>query len=115
MYLRIPTLDREYQEAALETRRYPIQYSTTEERILDADLQLPEGYRAKWLPEPIEIKNPYLEYRAEYKERDGHVEFHETFRRLQRVVPVADYAVYRDALRAISEFSKKEIFLTEKG
>lgn len=115
MYLRIPTLDREYREAALETRRYPIQYSSTEERILDADLRLPQGYSAKWLPEPLEITSPYLEYRAEYKERRGHVEFHETYRRLQRIVPAADYAAYRDALRSISEFSKKEIFLTEKG
>jgi transglutaminase-like putative cysteine protease len=114
MYLTMPTLEKSYQEVALETRKYPIQYMTTEERILEIDLTMPAGFKAKWLPPALEINNPYIAYSAKYEERDGHVVFHESFQRLQRIVPVKDYAVYRDALRSISDFSQKEIFLTEK-
>jgi transglutaminase-like putative cysteine protease len=112
MYLRMPTLERDYAEAALETRTYPIQYMTTEERILEIELALPPGFHAKWLPPPLAISNAYLEYQAGYEERDGKIVFREDFRRLQRIVPTADYPAYRDALRAIAEFSKKEIFVT---
>jgi transglutaminase-like putative cysteine protease len=115
MYLRMPTLERDYPEVALETRHYPIQYMTTEERVLDIDLAMPSGFRAKWLPPPLDVSNPYVDYHAKYEERDGHVQFHETFRRLKRIVPMADYPQYRDALRSIAAFSKEEIFLTEKG
>jgi len=76
---------------------------------------MPQGFHAKWLPPPLDVSNPYIEYHSKYEEGDGHVQFHETFRRLQRIVPVADYPQYRDALRAIAAFSKEEIFLTEKG
>ncbi|HUW61434.1 MAG TPA: DUF3857 domain-containing protein [Candidatus Bathyarchaeia archaeon] len=115
MYLTMPTLERDYGEVSLESRKYPIQYMTTEERILEIDLTMPKGFKAKWLPPALEIKNPYLDYSAKYDERDGHVVFRESFQRLERIVPVKDYAGYRDALRSISAFSKKEIFLTEKG
>jgi len=115
MYLRMPTLEREYPEVSLETRQYPVQYMTTEERILEINLTLPKGFRSKWLPPPLEIKNAYVEYKGQYEEEAGHVRLHEEFRRLQRIVPVADYGIYRDALRSIATFSKQEIFLTQEG
>lgn len=115
MYLRVPTLDRDYPEAALETRRYPIAYDTTEQRVLEVDMTLPKGFRAKWLPQALEIKNPYLEYSAAYEEREGHIVFREVFRRLQRLVPAEAYGAYRDALRGIAAFAKQEMYLTEKG
>ena len=115
MYMKMPTLERDYGEVALETRQYPIQYLTTEERVLEMDLTLPPGFRAKWLPPRMLIQNDYLEFEASYEEQDGKILFRETFRRLKRVIPAKDYSQYRDALRAIAEFSKKEIFVMEEG
>jgi len=115
MYLRLPTLDQDYGEVALESRRYPIVYYTTEEQILEIDLALPRGFRAKWMPPPLEIRTPYVEYDGRYEKADGKILFRQTFRRLERVVPVEEYPAYRDALRAIAEFSKKEIFVMEES
>lgn len=114
MYLRMPTLERTYPEIGLAERTFAINYMTTEERILEIDLALPPTFTTKWLPPPLEISNKYLDYRASYEERDGHVVLNEVFRRLERVVPAEDYAAYRDALQAITHFSQQEIFLTEK-
>ncbi len=115
MYLRMPTLERTFPEVALESRRFPIQYMTTEERNLTLNLKLPEGYRLKWAPPPLRFTTPYLEYEAVYEETDSGVWLREVFRRLQRIVPVEAYPEYRDALRAIAAFSAKEIFVTEEG
>jgi uncharacterized protein DUF3857/transglutaminase superfamily protein len=115
MYMRVPTLERDYPEVALDTRRFPIQYMTTEERLLAIDIHLPKNFRAKWLPPPLKISSAYLEYDGAYKEADGIIRFHQTFRRLKRKIPAEDYPAYRDALRAIAAFSKKEIFVTEEG
>ncbi len=115
MYFSVPTLERDFPEVALETRQYPIQYMTTEERVLDIDIALPPGLVPKWLPPPLDISNPYVSCSARYEARDKAIHYQETFRRLQRVVPVADYPAYRDALRAIAAFSKQEVFLTKKG
>jgi len=115
MYLKLPTLEREFPEVALERRRHPIQYHTTEERLLEIDLALPTGFRPKWLPPPLKIANPYVEYEAHYEAAEGQVGFRAAYRRLKRIVPVEDYPAYRDALRAIAAFTKQEIFLTEEG
>lgn len=114
LYLRVPTLERDYPEAALEMRMYPVQYATAEERILRVRMAVPGGFRLKWAPPPLELASPYLEYRAAYREEPGAVVLEETFRRLKRIVPVEDYPQFRDHLRAISAFTKKEIFLTEE-
>ncbi|MBN2309188.1 MAG: transglutaminase domain-containing protein, partial [Candidatus Hydrogenedentes bacterium] len=113
MYLRVPTLERTFTEAALETRRFPIQYYSTEERILEIDIHLPDGFQPEWMPEPLDIVSPYLEYHAAYEPGDGVIRLRETFRRLQRIVPVEDYPAYRDHLRAIAAFTKKEVFVTQ--
>jgi hypothetical protein len=115
MYLQMPTLERTYPEVALESRRYPIQYMTTEERNLTINLKLPEGFRLKWAPPALRFSTPHLEYEAVYKETDGVITLTESFKRLGRIVPAEAYPEYRDALRAIAAFSAKEIFVTEEG
>lgn len=115
MYLRMPTLERSYPEVALESRRFPIQYMTTEARTLTINLKLPPGFRLKWAPPPLRVSTPYLEYEAVYVETESAVTFTEVFRRLERIIPVEAYPEYRDALRAIASFSSKEIFVTEEG
>ena len=114
LYMRVPTLERDYPEVALEARRFPIQYMTTQQKMLEADIALPKGYAVKWTPEPLEITTPYLEYRGEYRLEKGALRLRERFRRLKRIVPVEDYPAYRDALRAIAAFSKKEIFFRQE-
>jgi hypothetical protein len=63
----------------------------------------------------LAISSPYLEYHAAYEPGEGGIRLEQTFRRLQRVVPVEDYPQYRDDLRAIAAFTKKEIFVSEEG
>ena len=115
MYLRMPTLEQTFPEAALETRQFPVQYTTTEQRRLVIDLKLPEGFRAKWTPPPLDISSPYLEYHAAYEPGEGGIRLEQTFRQLKRIVPVEDYPQYRDDLRAIAAFTKKEIFVSDEG
>jgi hypothetical protein len=115
IYLRMPTLERDYPEVALETRRFPIHYMTTEERVLEIELALPRGYRPKWVPPPLVYSSPSLEYRAAYEVQGRTVRYREEFRRLQRVIPVEDYVPYRDALRGLAAFSQQEIFLNKEG
>ncbi|HNR34621.1 MAG TPA: DUF3857 domain-containing protein [Candidatus Hydrogenedentes bacterium] len=114
LYLRMPTLERDFPEAALEKRRYPIQYMTTEERVLEIALAMPAGFHVRWMPPPLDLSSPYLEYHAKYEEQEGRVLLNESFRRLDRIVPPADYPAYRDALRKIAAFGKQEIFLSAK-
>jgi transglutaminase-like putative cysteine protease len=116
IYFKVPTLERDYPEAALDERTFPVQYMTTEERLLNIGIRLPDGYRLKWAPEPLTGKTPYLEYRLEYRydKKTRALKLHEEFRRLQRVIPVADYPAYRDALRKIALFSQQEVFITRE-
>ena len=114
MYMRVPTLERQYPEAALDERRFPVQYMSSQEMVLEIDIAFPKGFAVQWTPEPIEIASPYLEFSAAYTQEKGLLKLRERFRRLKQVIPPEDYPAYRDALRAIAAFSKKEVFFTVK-
>jgi hypothetical protein len=34
------------------------------------NFNIPEGYELYYLPEPVEIKNPYFEYHSSYQKRE---------------------------------------------
>jgi transglutaminase-like putative cysteine protease len=111
LYFTIPTLERDYPEVSLESRSFPIQYLTTEERVLEVDVTLPAGWKTEWTPEPLEFATPYLAFTARYTQQGDVLQYRESFQRLQRIIPVDAYEEYRDALRQIAAFSKQEVFL----
>ena len=41
LHMRVPTLERQYPEAALEERRFAVQYMSTQEKVLEIDIAYP--------------------------------------------------------------------------
>ena len=52
-----------------ETRRYPIEHHSNFYGKNEVHFNIPEGYELYYLPEPVEIKNPYFEYRSSYQKK----------------------------------------------
>ena len=52
-----------------EERRYPIEHHSNSYGKNEVHFNIPEGYELYYLPEPVEIKNPYFEYRSSYQKK----------------------------------------------
>ncbi|MFH1006672.1 MAG: DUF3857 and transglutaminase domain-containing protein [Candidatus Latescibacterota bacterium] len=107
----IPGAKMDFSETTLPTRKYDIVYDTSFEMIHDVTITVPETYRVKYLPPEIGLETPYATYSASFTaEDDTTIIFHDTFRRTERIVPVADYAAYQTFLQKVSKYSREQLF-----
>ncbi len=110
LVFKIPGLDYSFPEAAQEQRKYDIDYKTSEEKRNKLTVNIPEGYRLKYLPSPLKLGSKYVTYEASCRQEGNTVVFEDNYRQLTRFVSVADYAAHRELLRKIARYSKEHIF-----
>ena len=110
LILRIPGLNYSFPEIALEKRNYDLDYKTSEGMKHLLTLNVPKGYKVKYLPPKMEVSSKYLAYEASCKVEGTTITFEDSYRRLTRFVPVSDYASHREMLQKIARFSREHIF-----
>ncbi|MBF0500557.1 MAG: DUF3857 domain-containing protein [Candidatus Riflebacteria bacterium] len=113
MIFEIPFFRMRFAEVSLAKRTYDIVYTTSSQRIDDITIKLPHGFRVKFIPEPLKIKTPYIDFESKYTQSGNDVK---VFRKLSlpvRIVPVKDYEKHKEALERISRFTEERIFLEE--
>jgi len=109
--LDVPALGYRYPEIALTDRNYGIKLDMTYQRTHDVTFELPEGYRAEFIPEKIDLSNDYLEYHASY-ERDGSkIIFKDKYWVKKLRIPVSDYEIYKADAEKVLAYLKEKIFL----
>ena len=59
-----------------QERRHPVLYKSKSYLKNEVSFNIPEGYYVYYLPEPVEIKSPYFEYRSSYR-REGEEIFYQ--------------------------------------
>lgn len=106
----LPARERSFREAALESRQYPVVYTTTEAWDRHVSVALPQEWKAVELPEPINFETPHLHYREQFKKTDNGLQIHLAFERRVRRIPTEAYAAYRDALRKIETWSRRPLY-----
>lgn len=114
LIFRIPGLSYSFPEAALERRKYDIDYKTSHQAKHRVTVNIPEGYTVKYMPPDIELSTKYITYKASCKEQDGTIIFEDNLRQMTRFVPVADYPAHRQTLRKIARHAKEHIFFQKK-
>jgi hypothetical protein len=108
-----------FPETALGERIHPIQYHSVELQIDEGELILPAGWHVRSLPEPLTIKNEWLEFHGSFtaggNQSSGEPEvvtFRTEFRRTGTDVPVSEYARFKADTEKIKKFGEERIFLT---
>ncbi len=111
--LELPDLKNRYRfpEITVKDRHYDIVYRTSYKVSHDFYIEF-EKLKLKYLPDSIDIKNKHFSYVAYFKS-DGakSIEFHDVFRRWDRIVPLEDYETYKkDLLKLLKHMRKPVIF-----
>ncbi|HDS09996.1 MAG TPA: transglutaminase domain-containing protein [Firmicutes bacterium] len=105
----------EFPEIAGSTRRYPIEYNTSQRTDNKVELIIPENFSVRYLPPKFSYKDDYVEYNAEFKVEGKKILYSDTFKRFKRIIPAKDYKKYREVLLRIQEYSADTIILQKTG
>jgi hypothetical protein len=108
-FLRLPMLRRVLGDVvagdlrdttALETRKYPLRLRSTRRLEISETLRLPAGWKARDLPEAVTMDGPAAALKFTLQQSGGAIEYTLVLDVKQRTIPVADYANYREVVRA---------------
>ena len=97
-----------------EKRRYPILYSSRSYSKDEVEFNIPEGYDVYYLPEPVEIENPYFEYRSSYRKKERKVLYQVEFIEKAVKIPAEEYVYYQKFCQMIGKRSERYILFKEK-
>jgi hypothetical protein len=111
----VPEIWKGCSATGTKERRYPIVVWNNSFRKDEVEFNIPEGYEVYYLPEPIEIKNRYFEFRSNYR-REGERIFYrgEFIRNAIRITP-EDYPVYKKLCEGVEKSFKKDVLFRKKN
>jgi hypothetical protein len=109
--LRVPGLEYEFPEVALQERKYDIHYASVSQITHHVVLNLPDSYTVRFVPAAACFESPYCSYEAKYTVDGSKIVFEDKFIRGKRIVPVADYAAHKGVLQKIASYSRQRVFL----
>ena len=95
-------------------RRYPIVVWNNSYSNDEVEFNVPEGYEVYHLPEPIEIKNQYFEFRSSYRQEGDKIFYRgELIRKALRITP-EEYPAYHESCQAMEKSFKREVLFKTK-
>ncbi len=114
MIFKIPGFSRSFSSVSLPERKYDLHFDSSDCQRRRTIIDLPPGFKIKYLPRKIEIKNKYISYYASYISFENQIYFEDELKFIKRIIAVKDYKKFRKALQAVSRYSDEQIFLEKK-
>jgi hypothetical protein len=100
--------------ADTEERTYPIVLDALEFSKDEVRLSISKGYRVQFLPEKVEMVNPYFEYRSSYYKEGSEIVVKTEFINTAALIAPEDYARYRSCCQAMRETRNNLALLRRK-
>jgi hypothetical protein len=110
LVLRLPELDYSASDIEKYERDYPMFWGSRCRVENTMVLKLPEGYRARSLPEPVKSygnTKPFMWYEASFVEEENTVVFKDSFERTSVFEPASSYPVFIKVTKDKAEMAKK--------
>ena len=95
-------------------RRYPIVVWINFFSKDEVEFTVPEGYEVYHLPEPIEIKNQYFEFRSSYRQKGDKIFYRgELTSKALRITP-EEYPAYQESCQVMEKSFKRDVLFKAK-
>jgi hypothetical protein len=115
LIFQLPDVGQECTAKVKNERRYPIVSWTNSLSKKEAEFNIPDGYEAYYLPEPLEVINPYFEFRSSYRIEGEKIFYQEEFiEKSMRITP-EEYPVYKESCQVMGKNSKREVLFRKKN
>jgi len=108
---RLPRFLYPVESVGNENRTHPVVWDATKSIETKLTIQIPEGYRVRYLPEDCEINLPFASYKHQWANRVGTIRFLALKERPTRRTEVDQYPKYRTFEERIAKECDKLIIL----
>jgi transglutaminase-like putative cysteine protease len=97
-------------------RRYPIVIWNNSYSREQVEFNVPEGHEVYHLPEALEIKNQYFEFRSSYRQQGDKIIYEGEYIRKALRIPTEEYASYQTCCQGMEKsFNRSVLFQKKKG
>ncbi len=84
----VPEIQKSCPATGKKDLKYPIEFWNTSYNKDEVEFNIPEGYEVYHLPEPMEIKNQYFDFRSSYRQEGERIFYQgELIRKVIRITP----------------------------
>jgi len=111
----VPGIRESCSAAGKKDRRYPIIVWNNSYNKDEVEFNAPEGYEVYYLPEPMEIKNQYFEFRSSYRQEGERILYQgELIKKAIRIAP-EEYPAYHESCQGMEKSLKRSVLFRKKG
>ncbi len=96
----------------LEERKFPLHFMYTISCDINETIELPSSYKARNIPEDMNVDTKYLKYNMKYSVEKNVVKYHSSLRLMDVDIPLKDYPEFRRAVAEYKNSEKGMLFLT---
>lgn len=112
----VPEIRKGCPAVGKKERRYPIVVWNNSYYKDEVEFNVPESYEVYHLPEPIEIKNRYYEFRSSYRQEGDRIFYQGEFIRTALRIPPEEYVSYQNGCQTMEKsFDRIVVFRKKDG
>ncbi len=110
----VPEISKGCPATGKKDRKYPIVILNNSYKKDEVEFNIPEGYEVYYLPEPMEIKNRYFEFRSTYRKQGEKIAYQGEFlKKAIRITP-EEYPVYQKTCQEMEKSLRREVLFRKK-
>ncbi len=114
LIFQVPGIQESCAATGKEERRYPLVFWTNASNSEEAIFTIPKGYTLYYLPEPVEVKNPYFEFHAHYQRVGNTVIYRGEYIMKAGRIPPQEYPRYQRYCQAMEKSCERYVLFQEK-
>ncbi len=99
---------------AQDKRRYPVDFAVLDTKENIVTIELPPGFSLKYLPENIEIENPWFKFMVKYSHKKSKIFFTQRIEAAKRMISENEYPEFKKAIEELARRLKQRIVLEVK-
>ncbi len=96
---------------AKEKRKYPIDFGTLDTKEIYLEIEIPENFVIKYMPESLVEENPWLKFIIEYNYKGNKIYFRQRAQIKKNIVPEEEYSDFRNFFASLAKKTKQRIVL----
>lgn len=96
-------------------RRFPLRWGTVESYVDRATLQLPPGWRPRYLPQSVQVDDPHVGFSGEYRFQEGVITYRAVTDYRKRTIPASAFGALKQLFEKRSRFGREVIVLERHG
>lgn len=96
---------------AKDKRKYAIDFDILDTKEMTFEIEIPDNFTIKYIPESISEENSWLKFSVEYNYKDNKIYFKKRMELKKNTIPEEEYADFKDFFEGLAKKVKQKIVL----